>query len=228
LRDLTDISVLLDRSGSMDSIKSDTIGGFNTFVKSQQKEPGEATLTLVQFDSQGYDTVFTPQPVAKVPALTGTTFQPRGMTPLLDSMRRLIDETGARLAALPEEQRPDKVVVVIITDGLENASTRTTKAQIRDMVARQQEQFQWLFIYLGANQDAILEAGALGIQAQFAGTYNISSDGVAAAYAAVGQNVNSYRGGGGLRSAAFKSGQRAAMKPDDPDELKKKRQPTAK
>lgn len=167
----TDISVLLDRSGSMASIKADTIGGFNEFLAAQKAEPGEATMTLVQFDSSGYDRVIDAKPLAEAEPLTDHTFQPRGSTPLLDSMARIIQETGERLRAMNPTERPEKVIVVIVTDGEENCSKEFTRDEVMAMVTHQRGAYKWDFIYLGANQDAIRAAAQVGIPSFMAANY---------------------------------------------------------
>jgi hypothetical protein len=176
--DYTHISLLLDRSGSMAAVADDTIGGFNEFVAQQQKQPGDCTLTLVQFDSgDPQEVVHDRIALQAVPPLTRNTFQPRGGTPLLDAMGQLIDRTGAGLAAIPEPDRPGRVIVVILTDGHENASTGFTRDQIFAMIRHQQDVYAWQFIFLGANQDAIEEARALGIARDKALTYRGDADG---------------------------------------------------
>ena len=189
----TDITVLLDRSGSMESIKADTIGGFNEFLKSQKDEPGEATFTLVQFDTGGYDRVIDAKPIAEAKPLTGDTFEPRGGTPLLDSMARSIRETGERLKALPNHARPEKVIFVIVTDGEENQSREFSREQVMAMVTHQRDVYKWEFIYLGANQDAINEAGKLGISLDMAATY--TGNNTRKAYRAVAAMASASRSG---------------------------------
>lgn len=114
----TDVTVILDRSGSMESIATDVIGSFNVFLATQQRLPGECRLSLVQFDDE-YEVVYAGVPIGEAPRMTDRTFVPRGMTALLDAIGRTIDATGRRLAALPEAERPGTVLVAIITDGLE-------------------------------------------------------------------------------------------------------------
>ncbi len=128
--DLTHLYFLLDRSGSMQSIKSDIEGGFAAFVEEQRSGAGEALATLAQFDDV-YELVYADRPVASVPPLD---LQPRNMTALHDAMGRLVTDAGARLAALPEEERPGTVVVAIMTDGLENASKEWNGAAIKALV----------------------------------------------------------------------------------------------
>ena len=157
--DLTDITMVVDRSGSMESIKSDAEGGINSFIDQQKQEPGEALLTLVQFDTE-YEFVHSGVPVKQIPAFT---LVPRGSTALLDAVGRAINETGARLAAMAESQRPALVVFVIVTDGAENSSREFTRDQIRTMVEHQQSAYKWQFTFLAANQDAFAAGGSMGI-----------------------------------------------------------------
>ena len=157
--DLTDITMVIDRSGSMQSIQSDAEGGINSFIEQQKQEPGEANVTLVQFDSE-YEFVHSGVPIRQVPAFR---LVPRGSTALLDAVGRAINETGARLAAMDEAQRPGLVVLVIVTDGEENSSREFTRDQIRKMVEHQQSAYKWQFTFLAANQDAFAAGGSMGI-----------------------------------------------------------------
>ena len=181
--DLTDITLVVDRSGSMSAIRSDAEGGVNEFIRTQAEEPGEALLTLVQFDTE-YDFVHRGAPIAEVPAYK---LKPRGATALLDAVGRAINETGSRLAAMNEGDRPGLVIFVIMTDGLENSSVEFTKDRIKEMIQHQQDHYQWQFTFLGANQDAFAEAGAMGIHA--AGAANYRADKVAGAYRATSSKV---------------------------------------
>lgn len=162
MKDCTDVTVVLDRSGSMTSIADDTIGGFNTFIENLMKEGLDIRVSLVQFDGE-YEPVFAGVPVGEVKPLDRTTFVPRGATALLDALGRTVSATGNRFHALPEEERPARVLFVIITDGQENASMEFTRERIREMIEHQQEKYSWDFIYLGANQDSFAEGGSIGI-----------------------------------------------------------------
>ena len=174
--DLTDITLVVDRSGSMQERRADAQGGVNAFVQKQSIEPGEALLTLVQFDTE-YEIVHSGVPIQDVPEYS---LEPRGATALLDAVGRAINETGNRLGAMEEASRPGLVIFVITTDGLENSSREFTKKQIKEMIEHQQEKYGWNFTFLGANQDAFEEAGGLGIRAASAAQY--SMDKVAMAY----------------------------------------------
>jgi len=194
--DAADITIILDRTGSMEPIRDDTIGGFNRFVEDQKKVPGVCALTLAQFDSQDpYEVVHRGRAIAEIPALTRDTYVPRGATPLLDAIGRGINDTGKRLADLAESDRPGKVIFVIITDGMENASKEFKKATIKEMVERQRTAYKWEFVFLGANMDAIAEGGQMGFAAQAA--MNIAPDaaGIKAAYHSTSRVTAAYRSG---------------------------------
>ncbi|CAM3566579.1 VWA domain-containing protein [Occultella aeris] len=167
-QNFTHIAFLLDRSGSMQSIKSDTVGGFDAFIAEQRGEPGRCTVSLAQFDNE-YQEVYADRPIADVPSLD---LVPRGSTAMLDAIGRLINATGARLAALPEAERPGTVIVGIMTDGLENASKEFSRAQIKAMIGEQTDRYGWQFLYMGANQDAIEVGTGLGVDPGLAVTYS--------------------------------------------------------
>lgn len=216
MRDLTFIVELLDRSGSMEAIKGDTIGGHNTFLKTQKEVGANALFTLVQFDSQGIDTVYESRPIREVPELTEDTYLPRASTPLIDAMATTIQTTGKTLSAMPEADRPDKVVFVVITDGLENASRQFSSAQLKEMVEHQEKVYKWNFIYLGANQDAFAEAAKIGVDNLLAA--NFRPDNVMKAYAVASSNVANYRGSGQSADLHWTDKQRRELMGDDEQE----------
>lgn len=156
------IAVLLDRSGSMSTIRDDMQGGFDSFIEKQRDSasPGaQIRVTLAQFDTQ-YETVYSNVPISEVPPLE---LSPRGGTALLDGIGHVTNQIGAELAALDEDRRPSRVLVVVITDGRENMSCEFTKEQIRKLVGEQESKWNWTYVFLGANMDAIAESGGLGI-----------------------------------------------------------------
>ncbi len=170
MKDETDITVVLDRSGSMASVRDDTIGGFNSFLEEQKAVPGSACVSLVQFDDQ-YEVVYECRDVQDAPDLSPRTFVPRGSTALLDAIGRTLNATGARLAALPEAARPGKVLLVVMTDGLENASHEFGARQVFDMITHQRDKYQWEIVFIGANQDAVLTGASYGLPASNALDY---------------------------------------------------------
>ena len=179
----------------MQSIASDVIGGFNGFLAEQQRQVGDCRLTLIQFDDQ-YEVVYAAEPIAHASRLTVDLFQPRGSTALLDAIGRTIDGTGGRLAALSEDERPDRVMLVIITDGLENASSDFTRARIFDMISTQRDVFHWSFLFLAANQDAIAEGASVGIGAQQSLNFSATGAGIRAASRRMSRAVSSLRSSG--------------------------------
>lgn len=193
----THIAVVLDRSGSMQSIKADTIGGFNEFLKAQKAAPGKATLTLVQFDDVS-ETVWDSADISGVKPLTDETYKPRGSTALLDTIGKVINQTGQALSGLDEAVRPSKVVFVILTDGHENASHEFSLQNINEMITHQRDKYAWEFVFLGANQDAILVAGRMGISQVSAMTFAANAKGTASAFSSTARMVSDYRAGGRL------------------------------
>ena len=172
---LTDITLVVDRSGSMNQVREDAEGGVNEFIESQANEPGDALLTLIQFDTE-YEFLHKGIPAQQVPKYK---LRPRGMTALLDAVGRAIHETGERLSQMNESDRPGLVVFVIMTDGYENSSVEFTKTQIRNLIEHQQTKYSWQFTFLGADQDAFAEAAALGIVATGAAAFAKAKVGVA-------------------------------------------------
>ena len=203
--DYTHITLLLDRTGSMESIKDDTIGGFNAFLADQQKEPGEASMSLIQFDSvDPYEVINDFDPIAQVKPLDTNTFVPRSTTPLLDAIGRGINDITAKLGNIPEEERPDKVIFVVLTDGHENASREfRDRSKIMEMIKDREENHMWKFVFLGANQDAIKEAGSIGISAGSTMTYASTSGGTRHAFMSMSKGMSKYRGADAVCAAGM-------------------------
>lgn len=189
--DKTLIAVILDRSGSMQMIQSDMEGGMNAFLKEQANVSGECQLFFSQFDTQ-YEVLTDFVDIKNAPYFH---LEPRGMTALLDAMGRTITTVGERLAALPEDERPAHVLVVIITDGLENSSHQWSREKVMELVKQQTDQYGWTFTYLGANQDAIAVAASYGIDASTTMDFAASSAGVANTYRSLSLNTTLLRGG---------------------------------
>ena len=158
-KDLTDITLVVDRSGSMGTCKDEAQGGINAFIEEQKQVPGEALFTLLQFDTT-YDFVYNGQPIGEV---IGYELVPRGMTALLDAVGKAINETGDRLSKMNESKRPGLVIMAIVTDGHENSSHEFTKNQIKKMIECQTNDYQWKFVFLGADAQAFDDAESIGI-----------------------------------------------------------------
>lgn len=238
--DYTHITAILDSSGSMESIRESTIGGFNVFLRGQKSAPGKATFTQIQFSSgirlprnvPGWppigggisiggghaagaifggvlnngkpryeDTYQVPSyyvvddrvDIQQVKELTVDTFVPYGGTPLLDTIGRAIEETGKWLASLPEHERPSKVLFVTVTDGNELTSQVYTYATLSKLIELQTNVYNWAFMYLGANQDAIAAASKIGIKSSLAASYGTGSLAVGATYDLMTNKAAVYR-----------------------------------
>jgi uncharacterized protein YegL len=186
---LTEIVVIVDRSGSMVGIQADSEGGLNNFIKEQKEVEGEANLTLVQFDDV-IEFVHDGTPIEEVKEYR---LHPRGMTALLDAIGTTITKVGERLRDTPEEERPGRVLVAVITDGYENRSSEYTKDQIFEMINVQEDVWKWDFVFLAANQDAIATGGSLGFKGGKLGNYTADAAGVGATYSGLSCNVTSAR-----------------------------------
>lgn len=197
--------LIIDRSGSMHSVKDDAEGGIRDFISEQKALSGKATLSLYQFDTE-HDTVYSLTPLAQVRKYT---LSPRGGTALLDGVGFAVTSEGEKLAALPEGERPGKVIVVIATDGGENQSREYSKTQVRGLTTEQQSRYGWQFIYLGANQDAFAEAGGMGIASPGSLNYAASSVGTRSAYAAASAASIRYATGAAA-DTSFTDDERAA------------------
>ena len=189
---LTEIVFILDRSGSMSNLTNDTIGGFNSFVETQKQEDGEAVLTTVLFDDQ-YEVLHDGVDIKSVEKLTNKQYFARGMTALLDAIGKTINTVGERLSKTEENDKPSKVIFVITTDGQENSSREFTQAKVKEMIELQTNQYNWQFLFLGANIDAVDTAQNFGIQGQFASNYTASSVGTDSLYSTLSKSVASYR-----------------------------------
>ena len=191
---LTSINVIIDRSGSMQGLAKDTIGSFNTFLADQKTVPGEAVFTLCTFNHD-YTLVHDFIELSSVPDLNPKTYAPSGNTALLDAMGTTINSVGQKLAAMVEADRPSKVIFLIITDGQENASSRFTREQIASMVTHQKDTYNWEFVFMGANIDAITEGTSLGISAANTMQYDATSAGTHKLYQTSSNSLRSYRSG---------------------------------
>ena len=176
-KNLTELVFILDRSGSMAGLEADTIGGFNAMTQKQRKEPGEALVSTVLFDNET-QVIHDRVPLEKVPALTQKEYYVRGCTALLDAVGGAIHHIGTVHKYAREEDRPEKTLFVITTDGMENASRRYTYDKVKAMIEHQREKYGWEFLFLGANIDAAREAARFGIRADRAANYEAVSEAV--------------------------------------------------
>lgn len=190
---LTELVFIVDRSGSMGPLTDDTIGGFNSMIEDQKGKTGETYVTTVLFN-QCYDVLLNHIDIKEIPPMTKSDYFPWGLTALLDAVGLTIDNIGKRLADTPEEERPDNVVFVIITDGEENSSKEYSKSKVKEMIKHQQDKYSWTFMFLGANIDAVNEASNLGINTDFAKTYTASNVGVQSVYRSLSKAITATKG----------------------------------
>ena len=199
-KNLTEIVFILDRSGSMAGLEDDTIGGFNAMIEKQRGEPGEAVISTVLFDNET-EVIHDRIPLDRVPRLTEKEYYVRGCTALLDAVGGAIHHIGNVHKYAREEDRPEKTLFVITTDGLENASRRYTYDKVKAMIARQRERYGWEFLFLGANIDAAREAARFGIRADCAADYHADSIGTEAVYESVCEAVCQVRRAAPLKAS---------------------------
>ena len=190
----TELVFILDRSGSMSGLETDTIGGFNSMLKKQKKESGEAFVTTVLFDDK-YEVLHDRYDIKGVNLLTEKEYYVRGSTALLDAIGITINNIGKALSDTKEEDRPGKVLFVIITDGMENSSREFSYEKVKKMVEHQKSKYAWDFIFLGANIDAIKTANSFGISADMATNFVSDSAGTQLNYKIVSEVVSSFRKG---------------------------------
>ncbi|MDY5642104.1 MAG: hypothetical protein SPG79_03740 [Candidatus Faecousia sp.] len=202
-KNLTELVFILDRSGSMAGLEADTIGGFNAMTQKQRKEPGEALVSTVLFDNET-QVIHDRVPLEKVPALTQKEYYVRGCTALLDAVGGAIHHIGNVHKYAREEDRPEKTLFVITTDGMENASRRYTYDKVKAMIEHQREKYGWEFLFLGANIDAAREAARFGIRADRAANYHADHIGTEVIYEAVSEAVCQVRNCAAPLSADWK------------------------
>ena len=203
--DRVKIWFLLDRSGSMGHLVEDVIGGFNQFVTEQAAKPGKARLTAVQFDgTDPFEVIFDAHRVTQVPALTSTTYQPRGVTPLYDAIGRLIARADDRIADRKTRNSPvEDQLVIVFTDGLENASREFDRAQVFDLIKDRTDQ-DWTFVFMGANQDSYGEGHKMGLVDGNVQDYDATGESVAHAFVSMSRASGEYRDKSRLRRRADK------------------------
>ena len=191
-KDLTELVFILDRSGSMQGLEGDTIGGFNSLLEKQKKEPGEAFVSTILFDDR-VEVLHDRVRVGRVPPITREEYYVRGCTALLDAIGEAIHHIGNIHKYARSEDVPEHTLFVITTDGMENASRRYSAQQIKQMIQRQKELYGWEFLFLGANIDAVETAGHLGIAPDQAVNYHCDSEGTRLNYQVLSQAVSSVR-----------------------------------
>ena len=195
---IVDVVFILDRSGSMGGLESDTIGGFNSMLEKQRKIEGKAFITTVLFDDE-YELLHDRVNIAKVNNITEKEYFVRGSTALLDAIGKTIAKEKAIQDTLGKNEKADKVLFIIITDGLENASREYNSATVKKLIETQKEKYGWEFLFLGANIDAIETAGSIGISPERAVNYKSDSIGTKKNYDTLNKAVEEVRSGNELK-----------------------------
>jgi hypothetical protein len=191
-KDLVEMVFILDRSGSMAGLEKDTIGGFNSMINKQKKIPGEALVSTVLFDD-AYEVLHNRKSIKEVPSLTHEEYFVRGSTAILDAIGRSLKKMISVYRRLKDEEKPEKTIFVITTDGMENASREFTSTQIKQMIEKQKEKYQWEFIFLGANIDAVRTARDFGIRKDRVANYHSDEQGTALNYDAISETISEFR-----------------------------------
>ena len=194
---LTELVFILDRSGSMAGLESDTIGGFNSLIEKQRKQEGECYVSVVLFDNESevlYDRV----KLSEVGEMTAEDYTVRGCTALIDAIGGAIHHIGNIHKYARKEDVPEHTMFVITTDGMENASYRYSSDRVKKMVERQKEKYGWEFLFIGANIDSVETAGRFGIGADRAVNYHADSKGTSVLFEAVSRSIGSMRSGAAL------------------------------
>lgn len=196
---LTEIVYIMDRSGSMHHLTMDVVGGFNAFVEEQKRVEGEAVITTVLFNTE-IESVHNHTNLSNVTPMKIEDFQTRGMTALMDAVGSTIDAVGKRLSMTPEDSRPSKVLFVIMTDGMENASREYNVTRVKKMIEHQQTKYGWEFIFVGAGIDAYEVGNTIGIKRENTMNTRATTDGMSAMYCAMSAATTSLRAKGFVSS----------------------------
>ena len=189
---LTELVFILDRSGSMSGLEKDTIGGFNSLLAKQREEEGDVLISTVLFDT-GMKVIHDRVSIKNIKDMTENDYHVGGCTALLDAMGKAIKHINKVQKEMPEEERPEKTMFVITTDGEENSSVEYTYDKIKKMVEKKQNKKNWEFLFLGANIDAIGAAASIGIRADRAANYVCDTVGTSTNYNALSKAVSSFR-----------------------------------
>lgn len=200
---MTELVFSLDRSGSMSGLEKDTVGGFNSMLKKQRKEPGDAVVSTVLFDNET-EVIHDRVSIADVLDLTDREYFVRGCTALLDAVGGAIHHIGNIHKYARKEDVPEKTLFIITTDGMENASHHYTYNKVRRMIERQKKRYGWEFLFLGANIDAAAEARRFGIDESMAANYHCDEAGTALNYEVISEAITSVRACAAPLSADWK------------------------
>ena len=198
-KDLTELVFILDRSGSMSDLTADTIGGFNSMIEKQKKENGECLVSLVLFDDMS-EVIFDRVDIKDIPPLTDKEYYARGCTALIDALGSSIHHIGNVHKYARPDDVPNKTMFIITTDGLENASKMYSSNKVKAMITRQKQRYNWEFLFLGANIDAVETAKRYGINRDRAVRFHNDPQGINLNYTSLSEAVSNYRRVGSIDS----------------------------
>ena len=191
-KDLTELVFILDKSGSMFGLERDTIGGFNSLIEKQKKEPGEAIVSTILFNNK-VEFLHDGKNINEIELLTEDEYVTDGSTALLDAIGNAITKVVNKRKTTPEDTHPEKTVFVITTDGMENSSTEYSYKKIKEMIKHQQEKYNWEFIFLAANIDSEMMADSIGILRDNAVSFNCDSEGIELNYECISSAISELR-----------------------------------
>ena len=191
-RNLTEVVFILDRSGSMSGLEADTIGGYNSMLSRQKEEEGDAVISTVLFNDRT-EVLHDRRPLHEVKEITENEYFVRGTTALLDAVGGAIRHIDRIQKELPEEERPEKTLFIITTDGMENSSRKYSYSKVRKLVEKKKKKLHWEFVFLGANMDAIEVAGKFGVSANRAVRYECDSTGTRLNFEVMSRMVSAAR-----------------------------------
>lgn len=198
---VTELVFILDRSGSMTGLEKDTIGGFNSMIEKQKREEGEALVSVVLFDHET-EVIYDRVPIAQVKPMTTEQYYTRGLTALMDAMGGAIHHIKTIHKYAREEDRPEKTIFIITTDGYENASRKYSSEKVKKMVEHEKEKYGWEFLFLGANIDAVKTAGDIGIESNRAVDFVCDEEGTRLNYDVISDTVARVRACKAMPAAA--------------------------
>ncbi|WP_020225947.1 vWA domain-containing protein [Holdemania massiliensis] len=189
----TEIVFILDRSGSMAGLESDTIGGFNALIEKQKRQGSAARISLILFDDQT-DVVLDRVPIMQVGALSEDEYYVRGCTALLDAVGKSVTHISGLHQSMKKENRPEKTLFIITTDGMENSSQEYSLSQVKNLIEKQKERYHWEFLFLGANIDAVKTADSMGIRANRSANFHADEKGLMKKFKAIDSAISKIQG----------------------------------
>lgn len=216
MRNATELLFVIDESGSMSHLQMDTVEQLNNFIRTERDKNGECRISILKFDDPTRITyIRRTEDIRLVKSLSTDEYKPTGVTALYDALGKGIEDLGARLSSMREADRPDKVVIVVITDGCENASAVWSLGQLKTKIKEQEEKYNWKFVFLGKGLDVVEQAKVLAFQPKYTAHFGNTTKDYRAAYATLTSNISKYRQTGDSVALNFTEEQRKQMYDDN-------------